>query len=126
MPNQPPSLSRRTWIKAGGAALAAAALPRWFVEETLDAAEPPAPKSPNDKPNVALIGCGGRGRADAHEAQSFCNIVAVCDVDEGHAQGASKEFGGAQQYHDFRKVLERDDIPIIINATPDHWHTLVN
>lgn len=126
MPNQPPSLSRRTWMKAGGAALAAAALPRWFVEETLDAAEPPAPRSANDKPNAALIGCGGRGRADAHEAQPFCKIVAVCDVDEGHAQGASKEFGGAQQYHDFRKVLERDDIHVIINATPDHWHTLVN
>src|SRR5579859_8086435 len=125
MPNQPPSLSRRTWIKAGGAALAAAALPRWFVEETLDAAEPPAPKSPNDKPNVALIGCGGRGRADAHEAQPFCNIVAVCDVDDRHAQAAAGEFK-AKPFKDFRKVLERNDIDAIITGTPDHWHTLVN
>src|SRR5690348_12472447 len=111
MRNQPISLSRRNWMKASGAALAAATLPKWFIEETLDA-QPAPPKSSNDKPNVALIGCGGRGRADAHEASPFGKIVAVCDVDEGHAQGASKEFGGAQAYHDFRKVLERDDIPI--------------
>jgi predicted dehydrogenase len=36
------------------------------------------------------------------------------------------EFGEAKTYHDFRHLLQRDDIPIIINATPDHWHTLVN
>jgi predicted dehydrogenase len=29
-------------------------------------------------------------------------------------------------YSDFRKVMERDDVHVIVNATPDHWHTLVN
>jgi predicted dehydrogenase len=118
--------SRRTVLKSAGAAAAVAALPHWFVERTLDAAEPQAPASANDKPNVALIGCGGRGRADAHEASKYCNIVAVCDVYDRHAQGASMELGQARTYNDFRKLLERDDIPIVINATPDHWHTLVN
>jgi predicted dehydrogenase len=103
----------------------ASTLPKWFIEETLDAAEPQAPISANDKPNVALIGCGGRGRADAHEAQPFCNIVAVCDVDDRHSQAAAGEFK-AQPFKDFRKVLERDDIHAIITGTPDHWHTLVN
>ena len=37
------------------------------------------------------------------------------------------EFGNrGKTYKDFREVLGRDDIPIVINATPDHWHTLVN
>jgi predicted dehydrogenase len=113
-------------LKVAGMSAAMAALPKWFREETLDAAEPEAPKAANDKPNVALIGCGGRGRADAHEASKYGNIVAVCDVDERHAQGASMEFPGSKTYKDFRKVLERDDIPIVITGTPDHWHTLVN
>ena len=26
----------------------------------------------------------------------------------------------------FRKVMERDDVHVIITGTPDHWHTLVN
>ena len=118
--------SRRRLLKVGGLSVAMAALPKWFVEETLDAGEPKPPASANDKPNVALIGCGGRGRADAHEASKYGNIVAVCDVYDRHAQGASMEFPGSKTYHDFRKVLERDDIPIIITGTPDHWHTLVN
>jgi predicted dehydrogenase len=120
------AISRRGLLKVAGASAAMAALPAWFVEETLDAAEPQPPTLANDKPNFALIGCGGRGRTDAHEASRYGNIVAVCDVYDRHAQGASMEFNGAKPFHDFRKVLERDDIPIIINGTPDHWHTLVN
>lgn len=119
-------VSRRKMMKSVGLLAALAALPKWFVEETLDAAAPDAPRSANDKPNCALVGCGGRGRGDAHEASPFCNIVAVCDVDERHASGASREFGGASPYSDFRKLMERDDIHAIINGTPDHWHTFVN
>ena len=124
LPNN--GLSRRGLLKAAGVSAAMASLPKWFVEETLDAAEPKAPTTANDKPNVALIGCGGRGRVDAKEASKFGNIVAVCDVDDRHADGAAMQFYGAKPYKDFRKVLERDDIPIIITGTPDHWHTLVN
>ena len=120
------SVSRRGLLKAAGLAGAGAALPRWFLEETLDAAGPAAPKSANDKPNIALIGCGGRGRVDAHESTPFANVIAVCDVNDHHAQGASMEFADAKAYHDFRKVIERNDIDAIITGTPDHWHTLVN
>src|SRR4029079_3372632 len=35
-------------------------------------------------------------------------------------------FPGAKTYEDFRKLLEAKDIDVIINGTPDHWHTLVN
>ncbi len=70
------------------------------------------------------------GRGDANNALRFGDLMAVCDVDEGHAEAAAKQFtrdGRAPaRYSDFRKVLERDDIQVIIQATPDHWHTLVN
>ena len=55
-----------------------------------------APKSANDKPSIALIGCGGRGRSDAKDASKFGNIVAVCDVDRHHAEGAALDFVGGQ------------------------------
>jgi predicted dehydrogenase len=35
-------------------------------------------------------------------------------------------FGGAKIHNDFRKLLEDKKIDAVINATPDHWHTLVN
>lgn len=77
-----------------------------------------------------LVGCGGMGRGDAKNASRFGKIVAVCDVDKKHAESAAKQFtsDGAipRIYHDFRKALERDDIHVIVNGTPDHWHTLVN
>ena len=126
MGSQTSAISRRQILQRTGAA-ALATLPGWFLEQTLDAAsDSKPPRSANDKPNVALIGCGGRGRVDAHEAQPYCNIVAVCDVYDAHARGAAMEFGGATAYQDFRKLLERNDIDCIITGTPDHWHTLVN
>jgi predicted dehydrogenase len=113
-------------LKSAGALAAGAALPKWFLEETLDAAEPKPPTSANDKPNIALIGCGGRGRADIHDASKFGNVVALCDVDDHHSAGAAIDFPGAKTYHDFRKVMDRNDIHVVLTCTPDHWHTLVN
>ena len=70
------------------------------------------------------------GRGDAKSAARFGDIVAVVDVDEDHAAAAAKGFGGTNrtpaQYTDFRKMLENKDVDIVINATPDHWHTLIN
>ena len=119
-------INRRFFIKTGATLAAGAALPAWFIEESrLFAAEAPPP-SANDKPNIALIGCGGQGRNDTNLATKFANVIAVCDVDAKHGEAASKQFGGARIYNDFRKLLERSDLHAIINGTPDHWHTLVN
>ncbi len=103
----------------------------WFVERELaQAAEPVKPLSPNDRPLIALIGCGGQGCGDARDAMRFGDIVAVCDVDQGHVDRAAKDFTKngkvPEKFTDFRKLLERDDIHCIINGTPDHWHSLVN
>jgi predicted dehydrogenase len=102
----------------------------WFVEAQLAAAAPAKAPAPNDRPGVALVGCGGMGRGDAGNALRFGDLLAVCDVDENHAEQAAKQFtkGGKTpaKYSDFRKLMERDDVHVIITATPDHWHTLVN
>ena len=125
-------ISRRAFLSHCAAIAAATGLPRWFVERELSASTqaPPAALSPGDRPGIALIGCGGMGRGDAKSAMRFGDIVAVCDVDESHAAAAAQQFGtpgrAPAQFTDFRKVLERKDVDIIINATPDHWHTLIN
>jgi len=126
MTTNPLNISRRDFLKTSTAIAAGSALPVWFIEESRSQAATTKPLSPNEKPNIALIGCGGQGRYDTTLAARFANVIAVCDVDTKHAEAASKQFGGAKAYGDFRKLLERDDLHAVINGTPDHWHTLVN
>ncbi len=131
MTPQPFYVSRRSFLRTCAAAATATGLPLWFVERKLSAAEPATkPPGPNDRPGIGLIGCGGMGRGDAGNARRFGDIVAVCDVDETHVEAAAKEFAkdgkAPAKYGDFRKLLERDDVQVIIQACPDHWHTLVN
>src|SRR5262252_5447631 len=123
-------LSRRSFLKTCSVAAAASGVPLWFLECEADSAVKPKPLAPNDRPGIALIGCGGMGRGDAANASRLGEILAVCDVDAGHVTAAAKQFTKEgkwpTQYRDFRKVMERDDIHIILSCTPDHWHTLVN
>ena len=74
--------SRRDFLKTSTLAAAGAALTTSMIPSNVHAAG-------DDVIKVGLIGCGGRGTADAHEAQPFCNIVAVCDLDDRHAQAAA-------------------------------------
>jgi len=125
------NISRRSFLKGCAVAGAATGLPLWFLERNLTAAPArPKPLGVNDRPGIALVGCGGMGRGDAGNASRFGDIMAVCDVDEKHVDAAAKQFTKEgktpAKYSDFRKVMERDDIHVIITATPDHWHTLVN
>jgi predicted dehydrogenase len=125
-------ISRRSFLSRCALTAAATGLPLWFVQRELAiAAEVTTkPVSPNDRPGIALIGSGGMGRWDAENASRFGDVMAVCDVDENHAaQGVkhlTKDGKTPTKFGDFRKVLERDDIHIIVQATPDHWHTLIN
>ncbi len=129
------NVSRRAFLRRCSAIAALTGLPAWFVErQQLIAAETDAAmakaKSANGKPGIALVGCGGMGTWDGQNAGNHGNVLAVCDVDIKRAEAAAekyKEFGhNAQTYTDFRRILERDDIHVIVNATPDHWHTLIN
>ena len=130
-PSKPFQISRRSFVKKCSVAAAASGLPLWFVERELGAAAATQKaQAANDRPGIALIGCGGMGRGDGANASRLGELVAVCDVDRSHLEEAAKQFGKAAkqpaQYSDFRKVLEREDVHAVVNATPDHWHTLVN
>lgn len=124
-------LSRRSFVKRVAMLAAATGLPSWFIERQLLAAEStPAKLSANDRPNIALVGCGGMGKWDGQNAINHGNIVAVCDVDDSHAAEAVAKFTvdgkKPDSFSDFRRVLERKDVDVIVNVTPDHWHTIIN
>ncbi|MFH0758093.1 MAG: Gfo/Idh/MocA family oxidoreductase [Bacteroidota bacterium] len=90
-----------------------------------------AKAAPSDQVNVALIGCRSRGFGSLKDHLSFgeTNCVAMCDVDqnllEERAAEIKKTYGDTPKlYKDFRKMLEQDDIDVVIVGTPDHWHCL--
>lgn len=120
-----PVLNRRRFIQRSTLAAGLAGLPAWWVERNEVQAAAPT-RSANDRPGLGLIGCGGQGRGDCNWARNFGDVIAVCDVDASHAEAAQKQFEAPHRYADFRQLLERDDIQVIITGTPDHWHTLVN
>jgi predicted dehydrogenase len=126
-------ISRRSFLQGCAATAASTGLPLWFVQRELaEAAEQPAQSRPgaNDRPGIALVGCGGMGTGDLQAASNFGNVVALCDVKESQTSSLAQRFTKNGQAPitatDFRKVLERKDVDIIVNATPDHWHSLIN
>ncbi len=128
--------NRRDFLAAAGltaGTLATGALSAYDVPENRpqdgDAARPVAP---SEKIVVGLIGCGGMGRGDLKAALrlDYVECAAVCDVDARHLGEAQKEVadvrGGKQPegYADYRKLIDRKDIDVVIIGTPDHWHAI--
>ncbi len=80
-----------------------------------------APKSPNEKLNIGVIGTANQAEFSIENVQGE-NIVALCDIDETFLGKAAKKFPQAKTYHDFRKLFEQKDIDAVVVATPDHNH----
>src|SRR4051794_23544729 len=84
--------------------------------------------SANDRIQIALIGAGGRGMADARTALSIpgVEIVAVADIYDGRRTRAKELWGsGLFTTRDHREVLARKDVDAVIIGTPDHWHAQI-
>ena len=116
--------NRRSFLQTAAAAAAATSLPTWYLNELAQSAA--AATVWDEKPAIALIGCGGMGKGDARNASRFGRIVALCDVDDSQLAEAKKLWPDAETYKDFRKVMDRSDIQVVICGTVDHWHTLVS
>jgi len=86
-----------------------------------------ANQSANDRIGVGIIGAGGMGSGDASLAAQFGEIVAIADADLAQAERMKQRFDGKPvAMQDYRKLLERKDVDVVIQATPDHWHTKIN
>lgn len=82
----------------------------------------PAAASANDKLNLALIGCGGRGASLASDFAKIGAIGYVCDPDRSQRERLRKHVNALQAVDDFRRVLDDKAVDAVIVATPDHWH----
>ena len=83
-----------------------------------------AGQSPNEKLNIAVIGCGGRGAGNLPAVAKTENIAALCDADASPAAAAFNQFPGAQKFSDFRQMFDRmhGQIDAVVVSTPDHTH----
>ena len=83
--------------------------------------------SPNDKLNLAIVGCGGQG-AENLEKVAGENIVALCDVDEQRAADAFQRHPKAKRFRDYRKMLDglHQQIDAVVVSIPDHMHAPVS
>ncbi len=83
--------------------------------------------SPNDRLNLAIIGCGGQGAENLDKVAGE-NIVALCDVDEQRAADAFRRYPKAKRFHDYRKLLDalHQQIDAVVVSIPDHMHAPVS
>ena len=81
-------------------------------------------KSPNERVNVGSIGVGGKGFSDMEQAGQFGQVVAICDVDDRHLGGAAEKFADAEQFYDYREMIDKmgDKVDAYTISTPDHNH----
>ncbi|MCP5111529.1 MAG: Gfo/Idh/MocA family oxidoreductase [bacterium] len=127
-------MQRRTFVKStlGGAALTAVSRQRVH--------------GANERINIGLIGCGGRGSLDTRlirgnkddlTPRAAANggkldpriktgrnvaVTGLCDVWQERIDRAKKWAPEAKEYDDFRKLLDNKDIDAVVIATQDQWH----
>ena len=122
---------RRDFLKRTGSLGAGVALAGKAFAKAHSKLNPGRVLGANDRINIALIGCGGRGSSDARTFTKYaqdhngaCQIVAVCDVYEKRKREQA-ELHKAKGFLDYREVLAMPDVDAVIVATPDHWHARI-
>jgi predicted dehydrogenase len=120
-------VSRRQFLAATGAALAAPLI----VPASVLGAEGHTP--PSERVVMGAVGYGGQGPWDTDELMKdgVCQMIAACDLDQGHLRravniiNAHYDNADCRGYHDYRELMARDDIDAVMLAVPDHWHALI-
>jgi len=105
--------SRRRFLIGATAATAGAALgfPALLRGQSL-----------NNKLNIAVIGCGGRGGSNLADVSSE-NIVALCDVNENNLNAAAQKYPQARKFIDFRKLYEAArEFDAVVVSCSEHTH----
>jgi predicted dehydrogenase len=102
-------MTRRQFMAAGaGAAIAA---PRIL-----------AAQNSQNRLNIAVIGCGGRGAGNLGAVGSE-NIVALCDVNAAAIDRAAVRHPKARRFSDFRRLFDHQrEFDAVVVSTCEHTH----
>ncbi|MGD0538137.1 MAG: Gfo/Idh/MocA family oxidoreductase [Verrucomicrobiota bacterium] len=127
--------SRRHFLRT---ATAVAAIPTVIPSASLGLAGSVAPSNRLVMGCIGVGGQGTRGMAGGIWApeggfigRSEIQVVAVCDVNRNNRNNArnivNAKYGNQDcaTYGDFRELLARPDIDIILSATGERWHPLI-
>ena len=111
-------LSRREMLRSAAAVGAGVWLTGHGIASAISA-------SPNEKLNIAMIGCGGRATANIEGVKGE-NIVALCDVHSHLLGDLADRFPKAVRFRDYRKMFDayHQRIDAVVVSTPDHSHAL--
>lgn len=79
--------------------------------------------SPNDRPGIGAIGMRYQGTVITLIAQNHGRVVGIADVDRNVREQARASFGSTPLiFEDYRQLLDRKDVDVILIGAPDHWH----
>jgi myo-inositol 2-dehydrogenase/D-chiro-inositol 1-dehydrogenase len=112
--------TRRSFLTTASLAAGAGTLlgPVWPASAAEDSV-----KSPNARWRIGSIGMRYQGSVITREALPFGDVVAIADVDRHVREQARASFGStAIIYEDYREMLARKDLDVILIGAPDHWH----
>ena len=106
------TISRRNFLRTSSAVTAGVV----FIPNLISC-------SPSSKINIAIVGVGGRGKAQ-WETCTNENVVAMCDVDDNRAAEGYAAYPNAKRYKDYRKMMDEmgSQIDAVMISTPDHHH----
>ncbi len=110
-----PPLHRRTFLKTAAAVgVGTLAAPNYLRA-----------RNANDKLNIAMIACGGRGATNLRAVESE-NIVALCDVDQTAVEKAAEKHKNALKFQDFRQLFDKasNRFDAVVISTCEHTHAL--
>ncbi|MBX3111011.1 MAG: Gfo/Idh/MocA family oxidoreductase [Fimbriimonadaceae bacterium] len=147
MSNESDRMSRRSLLQTSAVAAATAAVPSLVGAQSRvpDTGKVPATKhktmlgvpfEKHDRVRIGFVGVGGRGTSLLSDflATGHVDVPAICDIDEKHAKrGADMVEKRGQKRpelytkgdHDFERLCARNDLDVVLTATPWDWHVPV-
>lgn len=118
-------VNRRDFVRT---AVAGAALSAAGAASAQTAASRDRVAGANGRINIGQIGVGNRGSSLSRlllammEKRDDIAVTAVCDVYEKRKRLAQELTKAEFATLDYRDLLARSDLDVVVIATPDHWH----